>query len=84
MCSAYGCGSHDRWHNTLRGSGPGQNRATVGGTAQPGHTPTYPGPTLVAHTGTEIKVNWQNKLRSEVIFCRTISQSFHMDVGTLG
>src|SRR6266545_1347019 len=38
---------------------------TVWGYGQPGHTPTYPGPTLVAHMGTEIKVNWQNKLPLE-------------------
>ena len=35
---------------------------TVWGYGQPGHTPTYPGPTIVAHAGTEIRLNWQNKL----------------------
>jgi hypothetical protein len=26
-CSAFACGSHDRWPNTLRGSDPGQKHA---------------------------------------------------------
>ncbi|MBH5369492.1 multicopper oxidase family protein [Bradyrhizobium glycinis] len=38
---------------------------TVWGYGQPGHTATYPGPTLVAHAGTEIHLNWQNKLPLE-------------------
>lgn len=38
---------------------------TVWGYGQPGHIATYPGPTIVAHQGTAIKVNWQNKLPVE-------------------
>jgi hypothetical protein len=34
MCSAFRCGSHDRW--PLRGSGPGQNRAFDDAVAQVG------------------------------------------------
>ena len=30
---------------------------TVWGYGQPGHTPTYPGPTIVAHAGTGMWLN---------------------------
>jgi spore coat protein A, manganese oxidase len=35
---------------------------TIWGYGQPGQTPTYPGPTIVAYEGTAIKLNWQNNL----------------------
>lgn len=35
---------------------------TIWGYGQPGQTPTYPGPTIVAYEGTTIKLNWQNNL----------------------
>jgi hypothetical protein len=54
-------GQTEQWLGLVDASGD-PLVTTVWGYGQPGQTPTYPGPTIVAYEGTAIKMNWQNDL----------------------
>jgi spore coat protein A, manganese oxidase len=54
-------GQTEQWLGLIDASGD-PLLTTVWGYGQPGQTPTYPGPTIVAYEGTAIKLNWQNNL----------------------
>ena len=54
-------GESEQWLGLVDADG-NPLQTVVWGFGQPGHTATFPGPTIVAYEGTSIKLNWQNKL----------------------